>query len=125
MGSTGFLEGTEILVVEDDYFAAAELQQNLKDVGADVIGPFSTVAQAQDVLRRGKSGVSAAVLDINIAGTMIFPLAEMLRDANIPFVFATGYDGRAIPAQFQSVPRLLKPVEKRLLLDSLVDILRR
>jgi DNA-binding LytR/AlgR family response regulator len=118
------LQGTEILIVEDDYFAAAELQQNLEDVGADVVGPFSTAAQAQDLLRRRKRGVSAAVLDINIAGSMIFPLAEMLRDANIPFVFATGYDGRAIPAEFQTVPRLLKPVEKRLLLHSLVNVLQ-
>lgn len=78
----------------------------LKHAGAKVIGPFSRAEQAREAVRRGANLISAAVLDINIAGVAIYPPAEELYDADGPFIFATGYDPRAIPAAFAGVRRL-------------------
>jgi two-component SAPR family response regulator len=111
------LRDVAVLVVEDDYFIATDIERSLEDAGARVIGPFSRTEQAHQALETSK--VAMAVLDINIAGAMVFPLAQELRDAGIPFVFVTGYDARAIPADFAAVPRLVKPIEQRELLDLL------
>lgn len=115
------LNGIGILVVEDDYFIASDLEQTLKSAGARVVGPFSRAEQARDALAQGDTA-AAAVLDVNIAGAMVYPLAEQLREAGIPFVFATGYDANVIPAQFSAVPRLVKPIERRRLLDALASV---
>jgi DNA-binding LytR/AlgR family response regulator len=115
------LKGIDVLVVEDDYFIASDLEQALASAGARVVGPFSRAEQARDALAGGKT-VSAAVLDINIAGTMVYPLAEELRSAGIPLVFATGYDASVIPAQFTAVPRLVKPIERHRLVQALASV---
>lgn len=115
------LSGLSILVVEDDYFIASEIERVLTKVGARALGPFGRVELAREALSQGKTA-SAAVLDINIAGTMIYPLAEELRAAGVPFLFATGYDAHVIPAEFDSVPRLVKPIEPRRLLEALASL---
>ena len=121
MAPQGSLTGRQILVVEDDYFIADDLDRGLKGAGAEVLGPFSRVEEARQSLR-GQTP-AAAVLDINVAGTMIYPLAQQLRDAGVPILFATGYDVHAIPKQFDAVPRLVKPIEIRQLLASLANVL--
>ena len=117
------LTGKDVLVVEDDYFIASDLERTLAAAGARVIGPFSRAEQAHEALRQ-EGTVSAAVLDINIAGTLVYPLAEELREAGVPVVFATGYDADVIPSQFNAVPRLVKPIEQQRLLDTVVSIAR-
>lgn len=118
------LAGRQILVIEDDYFLADDLERGLRGAGAEVIGPFSQTDDAHEALRERASSLSAAVLDINVAGAMIYPFAAELRDASIPFIFATGYDARAVPAEFDDVPKLVKPVEQQRLLDVLARIAR-
>ncbi|MEQ1954143.1 response regulator [Mesorhizobium sp. CN2-181] len=112
------LQDVGILVVEDEYFIAAELERALVAWGARVIGPFSRSEQARVALQQGQSP-SAAVLDINIGGTLIYPLAEELRAAGIPVVFTTGYDVSVIPAEFKTIPLLVKPIEFRQLTEIL------
>lgn len=121
MAGAEVLVGRRILVVEDDYFIAHDLSQGLTAVGAEVIGPFSQIDEALEALRYRDRAVAAAVLDFNVGGTMVHPVAEALRDAGVPFVFATGYDDRAIPAQFQAVPRVRKPVRMQQLLAALAQ----
>ncbi|MBD8678349.1 response regulator [Sphingomonas sp. CFBP 13720] len=118
------LEGCRILVVEDEYLIADDLRLALIDAGADVLGPVPTVTAAQSVLA-AESRIDAALLDINLGGTMVFDLADALEARSVPFVFATGYDESAIPERFSAVPRLEKPVKARNVLATLGPLLNR
>ena len=106
------LQGRRVLVVEDDYIMAEDLKAELEGIGAEVIGPVADLAGALDLLASGPLP-DAAVLDINLGGEMVFPLADTLRDRGVPFVFATGYDEWSIPEAYAHLPRLEKPLDMR------------
>jgi DNA-binding response OmpR family regulator len=104
------LEGRRVLVVEDEYLLAEDLREGLVKQGAEVMGPVATVADALELLRQGPMP-DTAILDINLGGEMVYPLADELRAKGIPFIFATGYDEWSIPDAYADVPRAEKPVE--------------
>ena len=106
---SGALAGLKVLVVEDQYFLADEISHALTDAGADVVGPFREMSDGYEAVERN-SQLAGAVLDINLDGIMVFPIADALRARGIPFVFTTGYDERAIPAAYCDVPRCEKPI---------------
>ncbi|WP_426233651.1 response regulator [Pararhizobium sp. DWP3-4] len=118
MGAVNLYAGKHILVVEDDYFIAQQLVDWLEQIGAVVVGPAPSVNRAL-TLASGETIIDAAVLDINLNGDMAFPVADLLLSRGVPFVFATGYDDKDIPARYDSVPRLSKPVEAGDLQDAL------
>jgi CheY-like chemotaxis protein len=97
-----------ILVVEDEYFLADDMAHSLQKLGAEVVGPVPTRDKALALLSSGER-VDAAVLDINLRGETVFPVAETLIRQGVPFVFATGYDQSAVPAAYKEVPRWEKP----------------
>jgi hypothetical protein len=90
------------------------MRQALAAAGATVIGPVGTLARAIAMVD-GNAGIDAAVLDINLAGEAVYPLAEKLLSRDVPFVFVTGYETAAIPTCFARVPVLEKPVEMTVL----------
>ena len=106
---TGVLAHRRVLVVEDEYYLADDLTQALRKLGAEVVGPVPTVEQAAALLAHER--VDAAVLDINLRGQMVFPIAAALRGKGVPFVFATGYDNTSVPEVYQDVPRWEKPFD--------------
>lgn len=116
------LEGRRILVVEDEYLIADDMRVALLDAGAEVLGPVPTVDAAMSLVAT-EARPDAALLDINLGGTMVFDLADTLATRAVPFVFATGYDYSAIPDRFADVPRLQKPVRVRDLLATLSPLL--
>jgi len=69
--------------------------------------------------------VDAALLDINVRNEMVFPLARLLRERNIPFVFTTGYDKESIRPEFADVPLWEKPIDISLLADYLAGLIAR
>lgn len=97
-----------VLVVEDDYLLAQDLRNELEDAGAEVMGPVPSVAEAMALLATG-APPDAAILDVNLGGEMVFPLADMLRAQSVPFMFVTGYDKWSLPAAYADVPRSEKP----------------
>ncbi|HEY0681349.1 MAG TPA: response regulator [Steroidobacter sp.] len=108
------LGGMRVLVVEDDYFIAAEICNTLRAHGAEVVGPSPDVEHG---LRLAKSErIDCAVLDINLQGTLAFNLANELRERGTPAIFATGYDGSVLPGEFSGSVRLEKPVNLNALL---------
>ncbi|MDP8921195.1 MAG: response regulator [Pseudomonadota bacterium] len=109
------LQGRRVLVVEDEYMLAQELREGLERQGAEVIGPVPTVAEAMELLRQGPAP-DIAILDINLQGEMVYPVADALRAQGIPFLFATGYEPWAIPEAYKDVPRAEKPVEMKTIL---------
>lgn len=111
--STSFLlVGRRVLVVEDEYILAEDLREELESVGSEVLGPVPTVAEALELLR-SEPAPDIAVVDINLQGEMAWPVADLLRDMGVPFIFATGYDAEAIPPAYADVTRAEKPVALR------------
>jgi two-component SAPR family response regulator len=100
--------GRRILLAEDDYFLVMQMVQELERSGAQIIGPVPTLQKAMDRLEK-LSGVDAAILDINLQGELVFPLADALKSSRTPFAFASGYDETVIPGRFAEVPLLSKP----------------
>jgi CheY-like chemotaxis protein len=99
-----------ILVVEDDYVIAAELAESLTEFGASVVGPAASVAEALALIVR-EVPLDAAVLDVNLGSENVFPVADALEQRGVPYVFATGYDQRIIPARYAAARRFEKPVD--------------
>jgi PAS domain S-box-containing protein len=116
------LKGARILLVEDELLVGLEMRHVLSRAGAEVIGPAAT---AEDAARlAGESRPSAAVLDINLGGDMIDPVAARLAAWGIPFLFVTGYDARKVlPERLRGAPVLRKPVDDEALLDMLQSLL--
>ncbi|WP_283179551.1 response regulator [Gemmobacter sp. 24YEA27] len=104
------LSGISVLVVEDEYLLATDLAQFLERGGASVIGPFPTLTEALSSVCAGAKP-DFAMLDVNLRGEMVFPLADHLIAAGIPFIFMTGYDTASLPAAYAEIPRLRKPVD--------------
>jgi DNA-binding response OmpR family regulator len=111
------LAGERVLIVEDRYLIASELAHEVDRLGGSVLGPAKDLASAADIVAR--EDVQIALLDVNVDGEMIFPLAEALADRGVPFIFITGYDREGLPAAWQERPQLRKPVDHRRLSEQL------
>lgn len=105
---TAPLEGRRVLVVEDEFFVADDLDRALSELGAEVLGPVPTVEEALEALS-ASAPVDLVVLDINLKGQSGFVVADALMRNSVPFVFATGYDGDYLPERFRDVPQWNKP----------------
>jgi CheY-like chemotaxis protein len=104
------LQHRRILVVEDEYIIAYELRLELEDLEATVVGPVGNLGDAIALIKSGEP-IDGAILDVNLAGQYIYPLADLLIERDVPFVFTTGYDASMIPDRFAAVVRCQKPVE--------------
>jgi CheY-like chemotaxis protein len=104
----GALASRRILVVEDEYFLADDMAQVLAGLGAEVLGPVSTREQALALLSSDER-IDVAVLDINLRGQTVFPVADALTERGIPFVFTTGYSKASLPPAYRQVPHWEKP----------------
>jgi DNA-binding response OmpR family regulator len=100
---------TRVLVVEDEYWLAEDISKALTGAGCQVVGPFATVAAA--LSRLDATSVDAAILDINLRGKDVFPLASELRRRGIPYAFTTGYGTEVLPPEHRGVPRWQKPFD--------------
>ena len=111
-----------VLVVEDEYFIADDMVRILEKLGAHVVGPVPSKDRALALLERDR--VDAAILDINLQGEAVYPLADALLERDIPFVFATGYDQSVVPAAYGNVRRWEKPFEPEELARALPGLMR-
>ncbi|MEF3131058.1 response regulator [Rhizobium sp. 268] len=112
------LFGYRVLVVEDEFMLAEDLSQELADAGATVIGPAQSLERAVELLAT-TDGLDAAVLDVNLHGEPVYPVADTLLARHIPFVFTTGYDRSVLPRRFNSIACCAKPVRFTKLLEAL------
>ena len=111
------VKGTHILLVEDDYFLATELERYFSALGASVLGPVPSTESAQDFLEEAE----AAILDVRLADVDVFPLADELLRRRVPFVFYTAHSETAIPARFQHIGYLQKPAQPDLVVKTLFE----
>lgn len=104
------LAGKRILLVEDDYYMVSELAHRLTAMDVTVVATCPGVAEALQAIGAAHD-LDGAILDINLAGEMVFPVADSLERLGIPFVFATGYDPDVVPDRHADKIVLRKPVE--------------
>ena len=103
------LAGRLVLVVEDEYFLADDIASALRIQGAEIVGPIGDLSLAAEAV--ASRAIDGAVLDVNVRGQLIFPVARELQTRNIPFIFMTGYDRDAIPPEYQHFQRCEKPFD--------------
>lgn len=116
------LQDRRILIVEDEYLLAFELKETLVDAGAVVVGPVPSVTKALALVEQTHE-LDGAILDFNLGGELVFPVADQLIARGVPFMFITGYDERDIPAPYERAPCVGKPVEPRHLARALTRLL--
>jgi len=110
MTSTEVLQYRRALLVEDEAIIAIHLELMLGDLGITVI---QTAAHINAALNAARSIVcDFAILDVNLNGTLIYPVADVLKERNIPYIFTTGYSSSGLDKAYAHTPKLLKPIEK-------------
>ena len=103
------LEGCRVLVVEDEYLLADDIDKELRRRGARVVGPIADLREAEEQISR--DGFDVALIDINLRGEQSWAIAdELLRD-KIPFGFVTGYGQEIVPERFRHTPMWQKPID--------------
>jgi CheY-like chemotaxis protein len=115
-------ETSRILVVEDEVLISMLLEDMLSDLGYAVAATASRVDEALALAEHIEA--DAAILDVNLAGEAVFPVADALARRAIPFVFATGYGERTLPVPHKERPTLQKPFEQSALERELANLLR-
>jgi CheY-like chemotaxis protein len=95
MTSTPTLASKRVLIVEDELLVAMLIEDVLIEQGCEVLGPYSNVPDGLEAARRETFDI--AVLDVNLRGEKVFPIAEVLTERGIPFVLLSGYGQDAVP----------------------------
>jgi PAS domain S-box-containing protein len=117
----GGVAGLKILIVEDALLLALELEAGLEEAGAIIVGSAAEVEEAMAMLDQP---LDAAVLDANLNGKSVAPVAEALKLKGVPFVFATGYGEKGSPEGFD-VPIVRKPYNVHQIVRALVEAMRK
>lgn len=101
------LMGKRVLLVEDEPIVVLDLTHELEEVGVDIVAIARTLPEAMDAAR--KDGIDMAILDGNLRGEKVDPVAQLLSDRGIPFCFLSGYGPEHLPGAFRDVPMVQKP----------------
>ena len=102
------LDGRQVLIVEDESLVAMLLETILEDMGCTTVGPASNIDDALTLIASG-ARIDGALLDVNVAGREVFPVAAALKARDIPFVFSTGYGEGGLPDEWRGQTTLQKP----------------
>jgi CheY-like chemotaxis protein len=103
------LRGVRILLVEDEALVAMLMEDMVGDLGGTVVASASRVAAALSVVEDRSMEIDFALLDVNLGGEDVFPVAAALAERNIPFAFSTGYGSGGLPDPWRDRPALQKP----------------
>jgi CheY-like chemotaxis protein len=110
-----------LLVVEDEYLIRMLLEDMLDDLGYRVAAAVGTLDEARQAAASGE--FEAAILDVNVDGEQIFPVAEILAGRGLPFLFVTGYGEGSLPESYRGRPALQKPFQAERLKETLAGLL--
>ena len=113
------LTGRRVLIVEDESLVAMLIETILEDMDCVPVGPASNVEEGLALARDAES-LDAALLDVNVSGQQVFPVAEALRARGVPFVFSTGYGEGGLPDEWRGLPTVQKPLTESAIRDALM-----
>lgn len=119
---SALLDGIRVLVVEDEFFIALELEAMIRGLGGTVAGPVARLEEARTVMRQEK--INCAILDVKLDGDTSLPLADDLIASGCPVILVSGYDSSHLPSRFTDIPKLRKPVSVDELARSLQHVLQ-
>jgi len=119
---TAELEGVRVLVVEDEFLVAMLIEDMLHTAGCIVSGPIPRLGEALEAV--GRETYDAAILDVNLGGDRIDPVARALSCRNVPFAFVTGYGIGGLPGDYAERPHLRKPFKMTDLLNTVSDLVQ-
>ena len=102
-----------VLIVEDEWLLAELLEDTVRDLGFEVVGPAASVSQALQLL--AEEAVSVALLDVTLGSEKSFPIARWLAERGIPFLFLTGHLQTDLPVEFGQRVLLSKPLAEGVL----------
>lgn len=121
LGSQSCLTGRRVLVVEDEMLVAMLIEELVEDLGCVVVGPFANLT---DALKAAEEEVfDLAILDVNLRGERVYPVAEVISARNIPFLLLSGYGQDAIPDGHPTWRACSKPFQVRELTRTLEGML--
>lgn len=112
------LSGCRIMIVEDEFLIADDVAAMLREAGARVIGPVGSLPEGMR-LAADTETIDAAVLNIDLGGVTVFPLADELQARGVRILFLTGYGEDNIPVDYESVPCCRKPTPPACVIDEL------
>jgi CheY-like chemotaxis protein len=115
----GRLDGLHVLVAEDDHVQCDGIVACITDFGATVVGPAYNLTEAHQLIT--SNSIDVAVVDIDLGDGDTFDFARTLQSQGLPFIFATGYNCRKVPVDFEHVKCLEKPFTEHALVNSLVE----
>jgi CheY-like chemotaxis protein len=115
------LQGLRLLVVEDEAMIAMLIEDLLTDLGCVVVGIAGTVAKGVAMARSKDLALDGAILDVNLGGEKVFPVAEALAARGVPFIFLTGY-GAGFAGAYVDRPIVAKPFYRHTLEHALVRL---
>jgi CheY-like chemotaxis protein len=110
-----------LLLVEDEVLVGMMMRDVLTDLGFFVAGPFCTVAEATSAAT--SAAFDCAILDVNLGGEPVYPVADLLRECQVPFIFVTGYDDKGLDPGYVDAPVLQKPIDQGNLKDLLASVI--
>ncbi len=106
-----------VLIVEDEAMISMLIEDMVLDFGCEIVGPAARLDHALTLALQAE--IDIGLLDINVDGSVVFPVADVLRFRGIPFIFSTGYDFRSLPERFRNSPTLSKPFSYQNFADTL------
>jgi light-regulated signal transduction histidine kinase (bacteriophytochrome)/CheY-like chemotaxis protein len=113
------LEGLRVLVVEDGALISLELCDTLTSYGAEIVGPCSQIKEA--LIVGASQAIDVALLDVDVNGVQVWPVAALMAKRHIPFFFATGFTDTALrPPLFRNIGTINKPYDTDLLLSMMI-----
>lgn len=115
------LAGYHVLIVEDEYFLAADLAAALGAAGAHVLGPVNSPRAAAAALDARVPDL--AILDMNLRGASSLPVAERLQALGVPFLILSGFERTALPDTLAAAPLCRKPALSEEVLRRLAALL--
>jgi DNA-binding NtrC family response regulator len=102
-------QGLRVLLVEDDSMICLLFEDMLADLGCKVVGTACDIGRAIELAQRDDS-VDVAILDVNLGGQLVFPVADILSKRGIPILFATGMGAGGLPPTWQGHCSIDKPM---------------
>lgn len=116
------LTGRRVLIVEDESLVAMLLETILEDMGCTPVGPASNIDDGLAMVADSEH-LDAALLDVNVAGRQVFPVAEALKARGVPFVFSTGYGEGGLPDEWRGQSTIQKPFTEETVRSALMKAL--
>jgi CheY-like chemotaxis protein len=109
--------GKRVLIVEDELMIRMLLEGMLTDLGHSVAAEAGGLDEAMELAKQAEFDL--AVLDVNLNGTPVTPVVEILVERGVPFIFASGYGQRGLPEAYRTAPILQKPFQADALEDAI------